>query len=156
MVPYLWPKDQPWIRRRVVLALVLLFAAKVVTVITPFFYRAAVNALAGDAPSAGWAVGAGAVGLAIARCRLCPRCPARPAPAGARNLPPHSPPLLALPHHPQDGRPQPGDRARREGGGIPAALHALQPRPADPRASDGGGDLLFAVRGNGGCGSARR
>ncbi len=66
MVPYLWPKDQPWIRRRVVLALVLLFAAKVVTVITPFFYRAAVNALAGDAPSAGWAMGAGAVGLTVA------------------------------------------------------------------------------------------
>ncbi len=66
MVPYLWPQDQPWIRRRVVLALVLLFAAKVVTVITPFFYRAAVNALAGDAPSAGWAMGAGAVGLTVA------------------------------------------------------------------------------------------
>ncbi len=66
MVPYLWPKDQPWIRRRVVLALVLLFAAKVVTVLTPFFYRAAVNALAGDAPSAGWAMGAGAVGLTVA------------------------------------------------------------------------------------------
>ncbi len=66
MIPYLWPKEQPWIRRRVMFALLLLVVAKVVTVITPFFYRAAVNALAGDAPSAGWALGAGAVGLTVA------------------------------------------------------------------------------------------
>ncbi len=66
MVPYLWPKDQPWIRRRVVLALLLLLAAKVVTVITPFFYRAAVNALAGDQPSPGEALAIGAVGLTVA------------------------------------------------------------------------------------------
>jgi ATP-binding cassette subfamily B protein len=44
--PYLWPDDQPWVKRRVVLALLALVVAKVATVITPFFFRGAVDGLA--------------------------------------------------------------------------------------------------------------
>ncbi|NNF25062.1 MAG: ABC transporter ATP-binding protein/permease [Rhodobacteraceae bacterium] len=43
-----------------------LVLARVVSVITPFFYKAAVDGLAGDAPSAAWMLGAGAVGLTVA------------------------------------------------------------------------------------------
>ena len=48
VVPYLWPKDLPWVRKRVVWAMVALVLSKVVTVATPFFYRDAVDALAGE------------------------------------------------------------------------------------------------------------
>lgn len=66
VAPYLWPADQPWVKRRVVLALVALFVAKFVAVGTPFFYKAAVDALAGEGQSAAWMLGAGAVGLTVA------------------------------------------------------------------------------------------
>ncbi len=66
VAPYLWPKDQPWIKRRVVVAMLLLLVSKLVAVTTPFFYKAAVDALAGDTPSAAWVMGAGAVGLTVA------------------------------------------------------------------------------------------
>ena len=66
--PYLWPADQRWVRVRVVLAMVVLIFAKVITVATPFFYRAAVDNLAPDASTAGSAtmLALGAVGLTIA------------------------------------------------------------------------------------------
>ena len=54
VAPFLWPKDQPWVKRRVVLALIALFVAKFIAVGTPFFYKAAVDALAGDGNSAAW------------------------------------------------------------------------------------------------------
>nr|WP_309501709.1 ABC transporter ATP-binding protein/permease [uncultured Roseovarius sp.] len=66
VAPYLWPDDQPWVKRRVVLALIVLLLAKLVAVGTPFFYKAAVDALAGDATGAGWMLGFGAVGLTVA------------------------------------------------------------------------------------------
>ncbi len=66
VAPYLWPDDQPWVKRRVVLALVALFVAKVVSVSTPFFYKAAVDKLAGEGVDAAWMLGAGAVGLTVA------------------------------------------------------------------------------------------
>ncbi len=50
--PYLWPDDQPWVKRRVVLALLALVVAKVATVITPFFFRGAVDGLAPADPAA--------------------------------------------------------------------------------------------------------
>ncbi len=63
VAPYLWPKDKPWVRKRVVLALLTLVISKMVTVVTPFFYRDAVDALAGDgAPM----FALGAIGLTIA------------------------------------------------------------------------------------------
>ncbi|MBJ3763564.1 ABC transporter ATP-binding protein/permease [Maribius pontilimi] len=66
VAPYLWPDDQPWVKRRVVIALVALFVAKLVAVVTPFFYKAAVDALAGEGTQAAWMLGAGAVGLTVA------------------------------------------------------------------------------------------
>ncbi len=64
VVPYLWPESTPWVRRRVVLALIALVLAKVVAVGTPFFYKAAVDALAGE--GAAWMLAVGAVGLTVA------------------------------------------------------------------------------------------
>ncbi|WP_420863812.1 ABCB family ABC transporter ATP-binding protein/permease [Algirhabdus cladophorae] len=66
VVPYLWPEEHPWVKRRVVGALAVLFLAKLIAVLTPFFYKAAVDALAGDASDAAWTLGAGAVGLTVA------------------------------------------------------------------------------------------
>ncbi|MCC5991511.1 MAG: ABC transporter ATP-binding protein/permease [Rhodobacteraceae bacterium] len=64
VMPYLWPGGEAWIKRRVVLALIMLVAAKLVAVTTPFFYKAAVDALAGD--GTGWMLAVGAVGLTVA------------------------------------------------------------------------------------------
>lgn len=50
VIPYLWPKNEPDIRWRVVIALVLLVFAKVAAVVTPFFFKYAVDALTGEAP----------------------------------------------------------------------------------------------------------
>jgi len=66
VLPYLWPAGEAWVKRRVVLALLLLLAAKVVSVATPFFYKAAVDALAGEAPSAAALLALSAVGLTVA------------------------------------------------------------------------------------------
>ena len=66
VAPYLWPDDQPWVKRRVVLALIALFVSKLISVATPFFYKGAVDALAGEAQQAAWMLGAGAVGLTVA------------------------------------------------------------------------------------------
>ncbi len=66
ILPYLWPEGETWVKRRVVLAMVMLFAAKIVSVSTPFFYKGAVDALAGEAPSAAMMLAFGAVGLTIA------------------------------------------------------------------------------------------
>ncbi len=67
VAPYLWPKGAPGLRLRVVLAMVALVLSKLVTVAAPFFYKAAVDALA--QPGGGAAVGmagVGAVGLVVA------------------------------------------------------------------------------------------
>ncbi|MBT8459983.1 MAG: metal ABC transporter permease, partial [Boseongicola sp.] len=66
VAPYLWPEEHPWVKRRVVLALVALFVSKLVTVGTPFFYKAAVDALSGDQTDAVWMMALGAVGLTVA------------------------------------------------------------------------------------------
>ncbi|MBZ8119793.1 ABC transporter ATP-binding protein/permease [Roseovarius sp. LXJ103] len=66
VAPYLWPPEAPWVKRRVVMALVVLFVAKLIAVGTPFFYKAAVDALAGEGQDAAWMLGAGAVGLTVA------------------------------------------------------------------------------------------
>jgi len=63
VTPYLWPADMPWVRRRVVLALLALFLSKAVTTGTPFFYKWAVDALAGDGVPV---LALGAVGLTVA------------------------------------------------------------------------------------------
>ena len=68
VLPYLWPADKPSIKVRVVLALIVLVLARTVSVATPFYYKAAVDALAPAAKGAEPAVllAMGAVGLTIA------------------------------------------------------------------------------------------
>ncbi len=66
VAPYLWPSDNPGIRTRVVLALVALVISKLVSVVIPFFYKGAVDALSGEGTSAAWMLGAGAIGLTVA------------------------------------------------------------------------------------------
>jgi len=46
-LPYLWPRDNPVLRRRIVAAMVLVLAAKGVTLALPFAYKGAVDAMAG-------------------------------------------------------------------------------------------------------------
>jgi ATP-binding cassette, subfamily B, heavy metal transporter len=46
LLPYLWPKGQPWVRLRVVVAGVFLVGAKIATVLVPVAYSRAVDALA--------------------------------------------------------------------------------------------------------------
>ncbi len=69
VIPYLWPKGETDARVRVVLALFFLVLAKVATVITPFFYKYAVDALSGeDAPSVESAFLIAPVALVLAYC----------------------------------------------------------------------------------------
>ena len=63
VAPYLWPADMPWVKRRVVWALLALLVSKLVIVATPFFYRDAVDALAGEGTPM---LALGAVGLTVA------------------------------------------------------------------------------------------
>ena len=67
VAPYLWPEGQGWVKRRVVLSLMMLVMAKVVSVFTPFLYKAAVDVL-GHAGGKGeaWLLAYGAVGLTVA------------------------------------------------------------------------------------------
>jgi len=55
--PYMWPADRPDLKRRVALALAVLVAAKIVTVLVPYAYKWATDALVHPA-------GAAATGLA--------------------------------------------------------------------------------------------
>ncbi len=66
VLPYLWPDGQAWVKRRVVVAMVMLLMAKLVSITTPFIYKEAVDALAGDAPGPGTLMGLTAVGLTVA------------------------------------------------------------------------------------------
>ena len=67
VIPYLWPEGQNWVKRRVVLALAVLFLAKLIAVGTPLFYKGAVDSLAGeDGGSSALFLALGAVGLTLA------------------------------------------------------------------------------------------
>ena len=68
VAPYLWPEgaDLAWVKRRVVLAMIVLFLSKLVAVGTPFFYKAAVDMLSGEGVDPAWALGLGAVGVTVA------------------------------------------------------------------------------------------
>ena len=63
VIPYLWPADKPWVRRRVIWAMAFLFLSKLISVGTPLLYKGAVDALAdsGVPPLA-----LGAIGLTVA------------------------------------------------------------------------------------------
>ena len=45
LLPHLWPKNEPALRQRMVVSVVLLLFAKVATVYVPIFYKSAVDAL---------------------------------------------------------------------------------------------------------------
>ena len=64
--PYLWPKGEDWVKKRVVGALLLLLAAKLVSVSTPYLYKLAVDALTGQNPDPATFLLLGAVGLTVA------------------------------------------------------------------------------------------
>tara|TARA_R110000751_G_scaffold66254_7_gene135325 strand:+ start:245 stop:2095 length:1851 start_codon:yes stop_codon:yes gene_type:complete len=63
VMPYLWPDNQPWVKHRVVWALVALLASKLISVYIPIIFRDAVNVLSGEGVSA---LALGAVGLTVA------------------------------------------------------------------------------------------
>jgi ABC-type transport system involved in Fe-S cluster assembly fused permease/ATPase subunit len=67
VLPYLWPDGQAWVKRRVVIALALLVLARAVSIITPWFYKLAVDALSHETGTdPGWMLIYGAVGLTVA------------------------------------------------------------------------------------------
>jgi ABC-type transport system involved in Fe-S cluster assembly fused permease/ATPase subunit len=68
VAPFLWPRDEPGLRWRVVAAMVALLVAKLATVATPWFFKAAVDGLApeGGAARTGLLIAAGPVALTLA------------------------------------------------------------------------------------------
>lgn len=67
VIPYLWPKNQPQLKVRVVISMIMLVLAKVITLATPLFFSGAVDALApGDASqSTGFLLAMGPVALVV-------------------------------------------------------------------------------------------
>ncbi len=63
VAPYLWPPGETWVKRRVILAMVMLVLAKLIAVYTPILYKGAVDALAGEGVPP---LALGAVGLTVA------------------------------------------------------------------------------------------
>ena len=61
LLPYLWPEGRADLRLRVVVSMVLLGAAKVMTVAVPVILKYTVDALSGEANGVGSANGAGAL-----------------------------------------------------------------------------------------------
>jgi len=73
IIPYLWPDGNTAIKTRVVLAMIALVVAKVATVTTPFFFKAAIDALSLDAvtpPSMMFVTGAVSLVIAYGVMRL--------------------------------------------------------------------------------------
>ncbi len=66
VIPYLWPEGESWVKMRVVIAMVLLLAAKGVSVITPYFYKKAVDALGVQGNDTATWIGLGAIGITVA------------------------------------------------------------------------------------------
>ncbi len=66
VIPYLWPDGEGWVKRRVVIALAFLVLSKVVALISAPLMGQAVDVLGGEEVSAGWLLGAGAVGITLA------------------------------------------------------------------------------------------
>lgn len=63
VAPYLWPADKPWVKHRVLLAMLALILSKLISVYTPILYRDAVNVLGGEGVSQ---LALGAIGLTVA------------------------------------------------------------------------------------------
>ncbi|MFZ3581254.1 ABCB family ABC transporter ATP-binding protein/permease [Loktanella sp. DJP18] len=65
VAPYLWPKGDRRTQVRVVSAISVLLLANAIAVGTPFLYKAAVDALAGEARDETWLIAFGAVWLTV-------------------------------------------------------------------------------------------
>ena len=67
VIPYLWPENQPQLRFRVVLSMILLVVAKVITLATPLFFSGAVDALAPEeaGQNTGFLLALGPVALVV-------------------------------------------------------------------------------------------
>ena len=59
-LPYLWPKDNPGLRMRIAVSMVLVLAAKGVTLALPFAYKRAIDAM-GMTGHAGFQIGLAAL-----------------------------------------------------------------------------------------------
>lgn len=66
VIPYLWPDDHAWVKRRVVLALLFLVLSKFVAMVAAPLMGLAVDTLGGADSSPAWLLGAGAVGITVA------------------------------------------------------------------------------------------
>ena len=66
VAPYLWPRGQFWVKWRVVVALLMLVAAKVIAIGVPLVYKWAVDILGGDGAGPGMFMALGAIGLTVA------------------------------------------------------------------------------------------
>ena len=67
VVPYLWPEGETWVKRRVVMALLFLLAAKLVSIVTPYLYKLTVDTLSAEGgKDPVWMMTLGAVGLTVA------------------------------------------------------------------------------------------
>ena len=56
-LPYLWPKDRPQLRLRVVVAMLLVLGAKAINLVMPFAYSGAINHMAPGHRAVGLAIG---------------------------------------------------------------------------------------------------
>ncbi len=73
---YLWPRDEPGLKLRVVAALVLLIGAKLVNITVPFFFKYVIDALAVAQLAAPQSAGAAAAAAAAAGAPLAVGLPA--------------------------------------------------------------------------------
>ena len=48
LFPYIWPKSRNDIKSRIIIALIILILAKVLTVLVPYTYKWATDAIVGD------------------------------------------------------------------------------------------------------------
>ena len=138
LLPYLWPRGRWDLRRRVILALVLLVGAKVAVVQAPLLLGAVVDALETDPLLGVVAVPAGliaAFGLArlagvafgeAAGRRVRPRRTAGGARGRAAGVPASPWSVARLSPEPPHGGLEPHHRTRDQGDRIPPFLRALQ------------------------------
>ncbi len=63
VAPYMWPKDQPWVKHRVMWAMGMLLISKLIAVGTPMLYKGAVDNLADRGVTT---LALGAIGLTVA------------------------------------------------------------------------------------------
>ena len=145
--PYMWPSDRPDLKRRVLVAFLALIAAKVFTVLVPYFFAWATDALTGEggAPAYVPALVAGPVMLVLAYnagrivsttlnqvrdALFAARRAARGAPARLPHLRPPPPAVAALSSRAAHGRAVAHRRARHDRHRDDRPLHHPE-QPAD-------------------------